>query len=98
MLRRFRRPHGISTTKPGRLLTHQIPIRTFADWSDVRPGFFEADLVAHCGGTAEGAFLYTLTPTDVATGWTEVLPLLHRTQESVVQALDRARQLLPFQM
>ena len=96
VLRRFRQPHGISTTKPGRLLKHQIPIRTFADWTDVRPGFFEADLVAHCGGTAEGAFLYTLTLTDVFTAWTECLPLLHRTQEAVVQALDRARQLLPF--
>ena len=64
-------PHGISTTKPGRLLKQQIPIRTFAEWNDVRPGFFEADLVAHCGGNTEGVFLYTLTLTDVATGWTE---------------------------
>jgi hypothetical protein len=96
VLRRYRQPHGISTTKPGRLLKHQIPIRTFADWNDVRPGFFEADLVAHCGGSATGAFLYTLTLTDVATAWTECLPLLHRTQEAVVQALQRARQLLPF--
>jgi hypothetical protein len=71
-------------------------VRTFADWSDVRPGFLEADLVAHCGGVAEGAFLYTLTLTDVATTWTECLPLLHRTQEAVLQAVARARQLLPF--
>jgi hypothetical protein len=96
LFQRYRPPHGISTTKPGRLLKHQMPIRTFADWNDVRPGFCEADLVAHCGGLAEGAFLYTLTLTDVATAWTECLPLLHRTQESVVQALERARQLLPF--
>src|SRR5262249_12847481 len=43
-------PQGLSTTKPGRLLKHQIPVRTFAEWSNVRPGFFEADLVARCGG------------------------------------------------
>src|SRR5215207_6332319 len=96
LLRPVRQPHGLSTTKPGRLLKHQIPVRTFADWSDVRPGFLEADLVAHCGGVAEGAFLYTLTLTDIATTWTECLPLLHRTQEAVVQAVERARQLLPF--
>jgi hypothetical protein len=96
LFQRFRQPHGISTTKPGLLLNHQIPIRTFADWNDVRPGFFEADLVAHCGGNASGAFLSTLTLTDVATAWTECLPLLHRTQEAVVQALPRARQLRPF--
>jgi hypothetical protein len=96
LLRPVRQPHGLSTTKPGRLLKQQIPVRTFADWNDVRPGFLEADLVAHCGGVAEGAFLYTLTLTDIATTWTECLPLLHRTQEAVVQAVERARQLLPF--
>lgn len=37
-----------STTKSGSLLKKQIPIRTFSDWSDITPGFVEADLVAHC--------------------------------------------------
>ena len=90
------RPRGVGTTKPGALLKRQIPIRTFADWDDALPGFFEADLVAHCGGNAEGAFLYTLTLTDIATGWTECLPLLHRTQHAVIQALDKARRIIPF--
>lgn len=35
-------PHGFSTTKPGTLLKHQIPIRTFAQWDDYRPGFLES--------------------------------------------------------
>src|SRR5260370_30395399 len=43
------RPRGLSTTKAGTLLKHQIPIRTFAGWEDTQPGFLEADLVAHCG-------------------------------------------------
>lgn len=94
--RQTARPRGLSTTKPGRLLKHQIPVRTFAEWSDVRPGFVEADLVAHCGGNTEGVFLYTLTLTDVATGWTECLPLLHRGQDAVVQALRTVRRVLPF--
>jgi hypothetical protein len=96
LLRPLRQPHGLSTTRRGRLLKQQIPVRTFAEWNDVRPGFLEADLVAHCGGVAEGAFLYTLTLTDIATTWTECLPLLHRSQEAVLQAVERARQLLPF--
>ncbi|HTE20637.1 MAG TPA: transposase family protein [Armatimonadota bacterium] len=96
LLRPLRQPRGLGTTKPGRLLKHQIPVRTFAEWTDVRPGFFEADLVAHCGGSAEGAYLYSLVLTDVATGWTECLPLLHRTQHAVLQGLTRVRQLLPF--
>jgi hypothetical protein len=56
----------------------------------------EADVVAHCGTSVEGAFLSTLTLTDVATGWTECLPLRHRGQEAVIAALKRARQVLPF--
>lgn len=53
-------------------------------------------MVAHCGPWAEGAFLQTLVLTDVATGWTECLALLHRSQHTVIQALDRARTLLPM--
>src|SRR5438128_3343893 len=48
LLRPLRHPHGLTTTKPGRLLKKQIPIRTFTEWNDVKPGFLEADLVAHC--------------------------------------------------
>ena len=78
--------HGISTTKSGKLLKHQIPIRTFADWKDEKPGFFEADLVAHCGWSMEGSFLYTLVLTDVATGGVECLALLHRSKATVIHA------------
>jgi len=87
---------GRGTPKAGSLLKHQIPMRTFADWDDVRPGFFEVDLVAHRGTSAEGAFLQTLTMTDVATGWTACFPLLHRAEHTVIEALDRVDVLLPF--
>ena len=73
-----------------------MPIRTFSDWNETLPGFLEVDLVAHCGSSIEGAFLYTLVLTDVATGWTECLALRHRSQHAVLQALDWARLLLPF--
>jgi hypothetical protein len=97
-LRQAERPHGMTTTKAGALLKHQVPVRTFAEWHDTQPGFFEADLVAHCGWSTEGAFLHTLVLTDVATGWTECQALLYRTQHAVIHALDRARQLVPFAM
>ena len=89
-------PQGLSTTKAGSLLKHQIPIRTFQQWDETQPGFLEADLVAHCGGHPEGSFLYTLTLTDIATGWTECLPLLYRSPEMVEAALMQARTLFPF--
>jgi hypothetical protein len=37
---------------------------------EAKPGFLEVDLVAHCGGRLQGGCLYTITLTDVATGWT----------------------------
>jgi hypothetical protein len=93
---RFHQPHGRSTTKPGSLLKKQIPIRTFADWDEDRPGFLEIDCVAHCGEDPSGQFLYTLTCTDICTGWTEPLALLRRSQEAVCTAIDGMRPGLPF--
>src|SRR5918911_3992973 len=88
--------NGICGKRLVPFLPELIPVRTFTEWTDVQPGFLEADLVARCGGSLEGAFLYTLTLTDVATTWTECLPLLHRTQHGVVHALQRARAMFPF--
>ncbi len=89
-------PHGLSTTKPGFLLKHQIPIRTFADWNEADPGFIEADLVAHCGHTVSGSYLHTLVMTDIATQWIEFFALWCRDQSAVVAAIEQARTLLPF--
>ena len=87
---------GISTTQPGTLLRHQIPIHTFADWKDAKPGFMEIDLVAHCGDTAAGQFAYTLTMTDVCTGWTECVALPNRGQLAVLMGLEQVMARLPF--
>jgi hypothetical protein len=92
------KPKGVSTTRSGSLLKHQVPVRTFADWQECHPGFLEADLVAHCGSRTDGAFLNTLVLTDIATSWTECLPLLYRSEAEVLRALDCARRLLPFQL
>ena len=89
---------GRTLTKPGTLLRRQIPVRTFADWheSEHRPGFCEVDLVAHCAENTAGDFLYTLTLTDVFTGWTLPIALANRSQETVHLAIKKARALLPF--
>jgi hypothetical protein len=87
---------GRSLTKPGSLLRQQIPIRTFADWDEARPGFVEMDLVAHEGGSASGDFAYTLDLTDVSTGWTELAAVKNRAQVWVFEALQEIRQRLPF--
>jgi len=93
---RFESHHGLSTTKPGTLLKQAIAVRTWNDWDDARPGFFEIDLVAHCGETTEGQYLNTLTMTDVCTGWTECMALPNKTQTAVSQAIQAVRPRLPF--
>lgn len=89
-----RRP--LSTTRPGSLLKRSIPVRTFADWQEKRPGFMEVDLVAHCGESAEGFYLHTLCAVDVASGWSECLPVWGKGQERVKTAVHRMRQRLPL--
>ena len=85
--RGLRRP--FSTTKPGSLLKASIPIRTFADWDDKRPGFLELDLVAHCGQSTEGFYLNTLSTVDVATGWVEVRGVWGKGQQRVGGAIHQ---------
>jgi hypothetical protein len=94
--RRGPRGRGLATTKPGSLLKKSIPIRTFADWDDARPGFVEVDLVAHCGQSPDGQYLNTLDMTDIATCWTECLAVLNKSQRQVSKAIVAARQRFPF--
>ena len=94
-----RRKHqlkGRSHTKPGSLLKSQIPIRTWADWDDAVPGFVEIDLVGHGGGNAEGEHAYTLTVTDIATGWTENRSVRNKARKWVLAALDEIAKIMPF--
>jgi len=87
---------GLATTRAGTLLKQQISIRTFEQWNETQPGFLEADVVAHCGSHLDGSYLSTLTLTDIATGWTECLPLLSKSAEAVVSALQQAQTFFPF--
>jgi len=89
-----RRP--FTTTRPGSLLKNSIPIRTFADWQDNRPGFLEIDLVPHCGESTEGFYLTTLSTVDVASGWSECVGVWGKGQERVGAAVHRIRKRLPF--
>jgi hypothetical protein len=90
------RDRGRSLTHPGSLLRRQVPIKTFADWDSTRPGFLEIDLVAHCGSTSAGPFLFTLSSVDVATGWTLCRAVRNRGEEAVFEELAEIRRRLPF--
>jgi hypothetical protein len=90
------RLHGRSHTKPGSLLKAQIPIRTWAEWDDAAPGFVEIDLVGHEGGKNRGEFCFTLTVTDIATGWTVNRSVRNKAQKWVFEALQQATAAFPF--
>jgi transposase InsO family protein len=83
-------------TKPGSLLKSQIPMRTWADWDDAAPGFVEIDTVFHDGGNRGGGHAFTLTVTDIATGWTESRSLPDRTAKHVLAALNHIAAAMPF--
>jgi len=85
-----------TTTKPGTLLKHQIPIRTFSQWDEARPGFVEVDLVSHDGGIPGPDVIQTLDLTDVSSGWTETQAVKNKAQVWVFAALQQIQARLPF--
>jgi len=86
---------GRATTKPGTLLRHQIPVKT-NQWDESRPGFLEADTVAHCGSSLLGMFAYTLDCTDIATAWTEQRAVWGKGQTGVLEQIRHIENSLPF--
>src|SRR5580658_7196845 len=89
-------PRGRSHTKPGTLLKSQIPVRTWSEWSEESPGFVEIDLVGHEGGNSFGEFCFTLTVTDIATGWTVNRSVKNKAAIWVLEAIDHACGRFPF--
>jgi hypothetical protein len=86
---------GRTTTKPGTLLRKHIPIKT-NQWDESRPGFLEADTVAHCGESLSGMFAYTIDCVDIATGWTEQRAVWGKGETDVLQQLKHIEKSLPF--
>ena len=78
-----------------RKLGSRVPVRTFMDWNEPKPGYLEIDLVAHCGGTVTGSFISSLVVTDVCSGWTEAIPLLAREQSLVTEGLEAISGVFP---
>lgn len=93
---RIKQNRSISTTQRGNLLKSKIPIRTFTEWNDVKPGFFEIDTVSHCANSVQGRFLSTLNMTDIATCWTEPIAIRAKTSEEVIRGFELVSELIPF--
>jgi len=86
---------GRCGTKPGSLLKTEIPIRT-GTWDLTRPGYLEADSVAHCGASLAGDFIWSLTYTDIFSGWTEGRAVWNKGAAGVLAATQDVEEALPF--
>jgi hypothetical protein len=86
---------GRCGTKPGGLLKSEIPIRT-GTWDLSRPGYLEADSVAHCGESLAGSFIWSVTYTDIFSGWTEGGAVWNKGATGVLTATREVEQRLPF--
>lgn len=87
--------HGLCGTKPGTLLKNQICIRT-EHWDVTQPGFVEADTVAHCGNSLAGDFVWSLTMTDILSGWTENRATWNKGALGVMAQIESVESTLPF--
>lgn len=88
---------GRSTTKPGTLLKKQIPIKT-DQWDETRPGFLEADTVAHCGESMAGMFAFTIDCVDIATTWTEQRAVWGKGETGVLEQIKDIEDSIPFEL
>jgi hypothetical protein len=77
-------------------LRKSIAIRTFGDWNDPSPGFFEMDMVVHCGKSTIGSYVHSLVLTDIASGWTEAIAMVVREQTLITESVSSVRTKLPF--
>ena len=93
-----RYPAAKSATRPGVTLRSSISVRQAMDEMEQAPGFFEIDLVAHCGHSLKGEHAWTLTVTDVFLGWTENIAIRNRAHSRVVAAIKEIAGRLPYAM
>lgn len=98
LLKRHRsfHPRAQSMTRPGSLLKKQVKVRLGTEWDDKRPGFCEVDTVAHCGGDLSEGHFFTLSLTDVATGWTECASLKNKGAQEALTKIKGIVARLPF--
>lgn len=78
------------------LFYQKIPVKMFNEQDRTIPGNIQIDLVEHCGSSAAGEYLYTLSTTDLNTGWWEGEAIKNKSQKATKEGLDRTRNRYPF--
>ena len=78
------------------LLYQKVPVRVFGEQDRSAMGNIQIDLVEHCGSSAAGEFVCTLSTTDIAHGWWEGEAIMGKGQERTLEGLSRARERYPY--
>jgi len=78
------------------LLYQKIPVKVFEEQDRTELGNIQIDLVEHCGQSAAGEFICTLSNTDIANGWWEGEAIMGKGQAPTQGGLDKARKRFPF--
>ena len=97
-LRQYRQDEPWTPRRPARSpnpFLQDIPMRRLP-WDIDTPGYFEVDLVHHCGSSAHGEYVHTLQMIDVFSGWSERVTLLGRSFRVVEAGFQRILDRLPF--
>ena len=88
---------GLSTTCPARYMKNKVPINTL-DSKIKKPGYTQTDTVAHCGNSAQGPFISSLTVTDIFTTWTENRSMFTKKGVEVKKQFRDIEKSLPFNL
>ncbi len=81
--------------RPPNPFLHDTPMQRLS-WDIQTPGYFEVDLVQHCGSSSHGEYVHTLQLVDVASGWSERVALLGRSYRVMEDGFRRILVRLPF--
>jgi len=76
-------------------LYQAIPVRG-NDWNRALLGQIQIDLVEHCGQSASGEYICSLSVVDLASGWWEGIAIMGRGQQRTFAALEKARKQMPI--
>jgi len=78
-------------------LKRSIEVESWFD-KPKHPGYVEIDLVHHSGVSGKGDFLYTLTATEITTGWTELRVLKNKAMVWTKEALKDIIESMPIEV
>ena len=79
------------------LLCSKVPTKTSAELDRESPGVEQIDFVEHCGASASGEYVNSLSIVDIFSGWWEGDGVMGKGQERALEAIDEARKRSPIQ-